>query len=203
MQANPALGAAWPVPTWGHADKAALDALASILGNGNSSRLHAGLVKQRQIAVATGAFTEFPGERYPNLLTAIVWPRHPHTPAECETAVTEEIDRLVKDGVPARELEKAVNMLEAQRFGQLQDNTWMAAELASAQASLGDWRTRLRWVGELRALAPGDIVRVAGTYLVPRRRSVMTILPGESAAAPVTVASVPSAGPLLPEHPDA
>jgi len=202
MQANPALAVAWPIPTWGHPDKAALDALSSVLGNGLSSRLHAGLVKKRRVAVSAAAFTEFPGERYPNLLTIMAWPRAPHTPAECEAAAYEEIETVTRDGVSPREVTKVANLLEAQRFQQLQDNTFMAAELAGAQATLGDWRTRLRWVGDLRKLTPDDVLRVAREYLVPRRRSVITLLPTGS---PASTPAVPAASidPLLPEHPDA
>jgi len=207
MQANPALAIGWPIPTWGHADKAALDALSSILGNGQSSRLHTGLVKKRRVAVSAAAFTEFPGERYPNLLTAMAWPLAPHTPAECEAAVYEEIEAVIRDGVTPREVAKVANLLEAQRFQQLQDNTFMAAELAGAQATLGDWRTRLRWVGDLRKLTPDDVLRVARAYLMPRRRSVVTLLPTESPGQPglgvPASAGTPGPGPVLPEHPDA
>lgn len=197
MQANPLLAAAWPVPTWGHPDKAAVDVLSAVLGRGESSRLHTALVKRRQVAIVAQAFTEFPGQRYPNLLTVVVAPRAPHGPADCETALNEEITRLLADGVTDREVAKAVNLLESARFQELTDNTYLAATLATNQSTLGDWRAPLTWVADLRRVTAADVARVAKATLVPDRRNVVTVKPADPAAA------APAGGPFMPVHQDA
>lgn len=180
MQASPLLGISWPVPTWGHPDKTAVDALTTILGAGDSSRL-SNLVKKDRVAVQAAAFTGFPGERYPNLLTVYAVPLAPHTPAEVEAAVDREIARLAADGPTADELEKAVNMKEAEIFRKLGDNSDLAVVLADAHASLGDWKLPLKQIGWLRALTPDDIRRVAKDTLLPHRKNVVTILPKDAA----------------------
>lgn len=176
MQASPLMGISWPVPTWGHPDKTAIDALTTILGSGDSSRL-SNLVKKDRVAVQAAAFTGFPGERYPNLLTVYAVPLAPRTPAEVEAAMDREIATLAADGPTPEELEKAVNMKEAEIFRKLGDNSDLAVVLADANASLGDWKLPLKQIGWLRALTPEDIRRVAKTYLVPERKNVVTILP--------------------------
>ncbi len=181
MQASPLLGIAWPVPTWGHPDKTAIDALTTILGAGDSSRLNSALVKRDRIAVQAAAFTGFPGERYPNLLTVYAVPLAPRTVAEVEAAVDAEIAKLAADGPTKPELEKAVNMKEAEIFRKLGDNSDLAVVLADANASLGDWQLPLKQVGWLRALTPADVKRVAAEYLVAHRKNVVAILPKEKA----------------------
>ncbi len=182
MQASPLLGISWPVPTWGHADKTAIDALTTILGSGESSRLNTALVKRDKVAVQAAAFTGFPGERYPNLLTVYAVPLAPRTVADVEAAVDAQVAQLAADGPTPAELEKAVNMKEAEIFRKLGDNSDLAVVLADAHASLGDWQLPLRQIGWLRALTPSDVQRVAGAYLVAHRKNVVTILPREKSA---------------------
>jgi len=200
MPTNPLLAAGWPVPTWGHRDKAAVDVLSAVLGRGESSRLHTALVKRKRSAVYVGAFTEFPGERYPNLLTVVAAPQAPHGPADVEAGISEEIARLQADGLTPRELEKAVNLLEASIFQRLADNTHMAASIAGAQATLDDWRMPLYWVADARALTPDAVRDAARTYLAPDRKNVVTILPPDAA---VPTGGAAGGGPTWESpHPD-
>ncbi len=175
MAANSQVGMAWPIPTWGHTHNVALHPLAVVLGKGDSSRLHSALVKGKQCAVSVFAYPDYPGERYARLFIVGAVPRAPHGPEECERAIDEEIGRLVRDGVAPRELEKASNLMEADVFKRLTDNSSLASDLAHTHAVTGDWRRPLELVAELRALTPDDLKRVAKTYLVPARRSVVTI----------------------------
>ncbi len=179
MQSNPHLAIGWHVPTWGHSDKPALDALAAVLSAGRSSRLYAALVKEQQIAAFVVCMNGYPGERYPGLFVVYAEPRSPHGPEACEAAIYREMDRVMADGISQRALDKAVNQYESGRFLGLGDNTDIATVLANAQAALGDWRLPFRRVDDLRALGIEDVQRVAREYLVPHRRSVMTVLPSE------------------------
>jgi predicted Zn-dependent peptidase len=201
MPTNPLVATGWPIPTWGHPDKAAVDVLSAVLGRGESSRLHTALVKEQQTAVYVGAFTEFPGERYANLLTVVAAPQAPHGPAAVEAGIQAEVARLQADGLTARELAKAVNLLEASIFQQLADNTNMAASIAGAQATLDDWRMPLYWVAEARALTTDALRDAARKYLTPDHRNVVTILPPDAvASAGVTGGGAGST--WEPPHPD-
>ncbi len=202
MQANPLLAIGWPIPTWGHPDKAAVDVLAAVLGRGESSRLNASLVKRQRIALYAGTLTEYPGDRFPNLLGVIAAPQAPHTPEAVEAAVHAEVNRLLTDGMKPAELEAAVNLLEADRFKQLQDHTNLAATLSSSQATMGDWRTPLRWVTALRALTTEDIMKAAKTYLVAAKTNTVIVRPPESG--PTASAAIPRDNPATwePPHPD-
>lgn len=182
MDANPQVGMAWPIPTWGHPDKAALDALAGVLGKGDSSRLHVALVKEQQLAVNVFAYPDYPGERFARLFLVAAVPRDPHGPEACERAIDGEIDRLIAGGVSAREMEKTANAMEADIFKGLTDSASLASGLAHSQAVTGDWKKPLELVTVLRALKPDDLVRVAKTYMVPAKRSVVTIRKPESPA---------------------
>ncbi len=181
MQSNPLLGMAWPIPTWGHPDKPALDALAAIFSRGDSSRLHVSLVKRKRIAVAVQAMTEFPGERYPNLFAIVAVPRAPHSAEESERAIEEEIGRLARGGPSRREIEKVANLVESDIFQRLGDSSGLAAALAHTEAVCGDWSVPLRSLREMRELGPADISRVTREYLIPAKRNVLVIGPREPA----------------------
>jgi predicted Zn-dependent peptidase len=180
MQSNPLVAMAWPVPTWGHPDKVAIEATARILGRGDSSRLHTALVKRDRIAFQASAFAEYPGARYPHLFALFGAPQAPHTADEVEEALVREAYRLKDEPVTPREMEKTISMMEADILRQLSENWWLPNSLAGTQVVTGDWRNLLYMVEQIRALSPDDIRRVANEYLLPRRRTVVQVLPKPS-----------------------
>ena len=177
MQSNPLVAMGWPVPTWGHPDKVAVEAMTRLLGRGESSRLHTALVKRDKIAVTASAFNEYPGSRYPHLLGLFGAPRAPHTADEVEQALVREAYRLKDEPVTAREMEKTISMMEADILRQLSENWWLPNSLAGTHVVSGDWRNLLYTVEWIRALTPADIQRVANSYLVPQKRTVVQVLP--------------------------
>src|SRR5207237_8038559 len=108
------------------------------------SRLDRRLIDERQLAAGVSSFSDFPGSRYPNLFVVSGIPRAPHTTAELEQAVYEELDRLKKEPVSSRELEKILNQLDAGEIRSLRSNRGMAYRVAYYQATTGDWRETAR-----------------------------------------------------------
>ncbi|MBI3607402.1 MAG: insulinase family protein [Nitrospirae bacterium] len=157
-------------------DDPVFDVIESLLSSGRTSRLYTGLVKTRQVAVAASASTGEPGARYPNLFVLQATPRAPHTLDEVESALLAEVDRLQREDVPPRELEKVINRLDADLIRSLQSNSGLASQLAYYEAVAGDWRYLLRIRDRMAAVTPADVRRVASARLTKRDRTVARLV---------------------------
>lgn len=92
-------------------DDAPLSFLASIIGQGKTSRLYQRLVYEMQVAQDVVAFND-PG-RFDGQFRIVVTPKPGQTPARMAQLVNEEINQLVRDGVTERELQRAKNGLRS------------------------------------------------------------------------------------------
>lgn len=114
----PRLYFAWPTVPWRDSDTPALSLLASIIGDGKSSRLYQSLVYEKQIAQDVNAFfmpSEIAGEFY---ITVTAAPGN--EPNALREAVLEEIRTVQTTLVTNDELEKAKNRFESRFVRRLQ-----------------------------------------------------------------------------------
>jgi predicted Zn-dependent peptidase len=160
-----------------HPDSFALDALANILGQGRSSRLHESLVKDKKVCIQSGVFNGFPGDKYPNLIAFIAVPSRGHTSEECRTLIDEEIVKIKEESVTADELTKYQRSSVKAILSQMKSNGNMARLLTYADVVLGEWQRLFDQVEEIRAVNIEDVKRVANTYLVKNHRTVGDIVP--------------------------
>ena len=199
--AEPALLIGFHKPPVGHPDDDVFDAIEALLSDGRTSRLYRRLIDERQLAAGISSFSDFPGARYPNLFVVSGIPRAPHTTAELEQAVYEELDRLKKEPVSPRELEKILNQLDAGEIRSLRSNSGMASRLAYYQAITGDWREIVRKRNRVAKVTPDDIRRVATTYFLKSNRVVATLVkpaPAPPEAVPTTLPSPASSQDVKP-----
>jgi zinc protease len=95
---------------------------------------------------------------------------------EVEKALNEEIERLQKELVGERELEKAKNQLESS-FIYGQDSLFFQAMLlAEYEITLG-WRAIDDYIPSIRKVNAQDIQRVTRQYLTPDNRTVGVLIP--------------------------
>lgn len=172
--AEPSLRIGWHVPSARSPDAPAIALLSSLLTGGRTSRLYRRLVMQDRLA--TGVFASLgPGDRYPQLLQLDASPRAPHTSAEVEAAIYEEVARLAEEGPTDAELTRVRNQIEAGQVRRLQSNLGLAFQLAESATLFGDWRATFRLPQLWAAVTPDDVRRVAATYLTRANRTVATL----------------------------
>lgn len=173
--AEPAVRIGWKVPSALADEAPALAVLSAILSGGRTSRLHRRLILEDRIA--TGVFSGLgPGSRYPQLLQIDATPRAPHTTAELEAAIYDEVERLADEGPTEAELERVRNQIAASSIRRLQSNLGLAFQLTESVTLLGDWRETFRIAGRLRAVTAEDVRAAAATYLTRERRTVATLV---------------------------
>lgn len=163
-----------------HPDSPVFDAIADILGGGRSSRLYTALVKEKQLALATGAVAGIM-RKYPGLFAFFAVPNRGKTNAECEAAIDEQIERLKNELVTAEDLAGVKARAKAAFLGGLDSNTGLALGLAAAQNLEGNWREMFRTLDKIEKVTAADIQRVARQTFVKSNRTVGSL---ETAAAP-------------------
>lgn len=159
-------------PGINHPEYAVFDALTDILGVGRTSRLYKSLVKDRQIAVSASAFQGMPGDKYPGLFLFYAVPARGHTPAACEEAIYEEIEKLRTELVSQEDLEKAKTRARAGLIRALASNRGLASQLTFYEVVTGDWRNLFQQLDRINKVTVEDIQRVAREYFNKKNRTV-------------------------------
>lgn len=191
--AEPRLLMLYQSPPLGHQDTYPLAVLATLLGDGRSSRLYRRLVDEARVAthVAVGPWFL----RYAGLFVIQATPRAPHTLEELEAAVEEEIASLQRDLAKPRELLKVRNQTEVDTVDHLASNAGLASRLGNAWALTGDWRTLFSDQTRLQAVTAEEVRSAAQRYLISRHRTVASLT---RAASPLP--SAPTPGRPLATH---
>ncbi len=157
-------------PTAPHVHDDVFDVIEAILTRGPSSRLYRALVKKR-LAQTIWA-SSLPGARFPNLFTLSATPISPNTAQQIEKVIYRELDRLKKEPVTAKELQKVRNNMSVDFLRNLRSNQGLAAQLTYYQLLLGDWRYATRFNKRLSKVTPTMIMEVARLYFKASNRTV-------------------------------
>jgi predicted Zn-dependent peptidase len=176
FDAEPILLIGYHKPGLEHPDDFVFDVIDSVLSEGVTSRLFHRLVREQRVAASIGVEASFPGVRDANLFVVSAVPLAPHTAAEVEQAIYEELERLKREPVTPRELEKVLNNLDAALVRSLRSNSGLASQLSYFQIVSGSWQYLLRARDRIAAVTPADIQRVAATYFVKPNRTVATLV---------------------------
>jgi zinc protease len=177
LQQNPTTAVAWKIPAWPHADAAALDLLAHVLGGGPSSRLEQRLVREQPLATAYQAATE--GRRDVDLLViqADLAMSSVKALGDVQQAVWQEVLRIAREGVRPEELRRAQVRLEVAWLQAAAAAERRAELLAEAEVVLGDANRLSELLPRYRAVTPEDVLRVARRWLTWDRATVVHGVP--------------------------
>lgn len=162
----PAAMLAYRLPEYKSDDVPALELLATILGQGESSRINRSVVREKKLAQGAIVLSNpFGPRRGPGVLLALGIANQGVTPDSISAALVQEFDRVARDGVSESELVKAKNGYRTSLITRQQQALNRAEALQTANMFLGDpqavntnWKRFLAVTGE-------DIKRVAAKYL--------------------------------------
>lgn len=157
-------------------DHYALDVLSNILSSGKSSRIYRNIVYEKQIALsASGGYTSMQTD--PELFYFYAQLRPGKTVEEAESALNEEIERIKKENVSDRELEKAKNQIIAS-FIMGQDSVFYQAMFIGRLETTGAGAGYLEsYIDEIKKVSADDIQKVAQKYFVDDNRTVGILVP--------------------------
>ncbi|HEX2209282.1 MAG TPA: pitrilysin family protein, partial [Longimicrobium sp.] len=166
---------AYAVPGYGTDDWVALDALAYLLADGDSSRLQRALVRDGRLAQDVDTYL------YPTTLCGVFGfvstARSEIDPQAIEDAIRRVLDDVARDGVTEDELTGAVRRVRRDHVGQLATVEERADALAYAATVLGDPEELNRVLDAYTKLTVDDLRRVAAEYLSAERGATLVVLP--------------------------
>ena len=174
----PRLYLAWLTPRVFAPGDAALDLASSVLTGGKNSRLYKRLVYDTQIAQdvnavqASGAL----GSSFQIVATA----RPGHTVDELQQAIDEELARLRREPPDAREVQRAVNQMEAsfyRRMERVGGFGGKADQLNSYFVAGGGPDYFAEDLARYSSLSPSDVQAAIIDWLPPDRRVELVVLP--------------------------
>ncbi len=171
-EANPKLMIGYHKPNYPDPEALAFQVMIDILGAGRTSRMYKSIYEEQGLTAAPPRVYSGPGERYDNLLVVSVEPRHPHTLEEVEAAVYQEMEKLKKEPVTGRELQRVKNQLDAQMVRQMGSNLGIAFQVLMGEIFYGDYTEMFEMVDKLKEVTPEDIRLVAEKYLNRENRIV-------------------------------
>ena len=123
----PRLHLAWLTPRLYAPGDAALDVVSSVLTGGKNSRLYKRLVYDTQMAQDVTAFQQSGALGSAFVVTATA--RRGRTVAEMQKAIDEELDRLRREPPDPREVQRAINQIEASFYRRMERVSGKADQL--------------------------------------------------------------------------
>jgi predicted Zn-dependent peptidase len=172
---SPSMMVAWRGPVASDPDTLALDVLQYALSVGQSSRLAKSLVYEQQVVVAVSVDWSWRIDHGAFVVAMELAPGA--DPRRAEAALAEQIQKVCDAELEAREVEKSRNNLAAHLLRELATNNGRAGALGSYEMLLGDWRRGLELASQYESITAAQVRAAAAKYLVPARKSVVTLVP--------------------------
>jgi len=182
---TPAVFMGHRVPAQRAKESAALSLLSAILGTGRTSHLFSTMVRERQAATNSSAFTLGLTEGA-DLLVANAVGRPGANPDSLEAALKSTLDGTLASITPAQ-LARVKSAVRFQFINGLQTMGGFggrADRLAEGQTFYGDANWVNRRLAEIDAVTLDQVRTLASTYLTPANRVTLVYIPAAQPAAP-------------------
>ncbi len=178
----PSFLAGYKVPAADNEDVFVLDIIATLLTNGESSRLYKKLVYDLQMALNVQASYFWTVE--PNLFYFYVEMKPGFTCDQAEKVLYEEIEKLKNEFVTDKELQKAKNILEAGFVKQFKTNNGRANNIGYYNTVFGDYNMMFQTLDKYRKVTKEDIQRIIKKYFDVQNRTVAILVPEQEEITP-------------------
>jgi zinc protease len=162
----PAVGLIWKTVQAREDDAVPLQLLGTILGGGDSSRLHRELVAEKQTAVVALA-SHFTLENVGLFAAGAVLPPFSRSGPQAIETIRRHVEKLRAEPVTEKELLKAKNQTLSALASQSLTAASRARALGEAAVIEGDPARVNREFDRVRAVTAADLQRVAQKYLAP------------------------------------
>jgi zinc protease len=184
---------AWHIPELRHPDVPVLDVLATLLGNGRSSRLYQEVRETKGLVNSVDAWTYSPGN--PGLfgLSATV---DADKFAAARDAMLAEVEKMKATLVSPDELSKAVKQFISAILSARKTMQGQAQDLGGGWLAANDLNFSERYLAAVKRIIPADLQRVAREYLTSENRTLYSLLPTGAMPEPVIAAEASQEQPV-------
>jgi predicted Zn-dependent peptidase len=152
----------------GHVNEPALVVLGSLL-SGKTGRLYKSLVLDQKVANSVSAGQN--GMKWEGYFSLSGVAKPGSTPEGVEQALYKEIEKLQKEKVDDRELQKIKNQFAADNYRRLESRFFLMLQILMSDSNRG-WRSFNEDPKRIAAVTAEDVQRVANVYFKPENRTV-------------------------------
>ena len=157
-----------------HKDEFALDILATILGDGRSSRFYQNIKEQKQLTNSIGASN---GSFKDDGIFYISANFEPQNKENLKKAIFDEIKNVQQYGVTEAEVEKAKNIIERDTHYSRESVSNIAMEMGYTVTITGDDKNYNGYLDSIKKVTTEDVNRVARKYLGENKSAVSIVMP--------------------------
>ncbi len=161
---------AYPIPAMSSDDMPALDLLQTILSGGRSSRLQKALV---ETGIANGAYAYAASAKDPSIFLFGATLQKGQRALGAERVILAEIERLAREPISEKELERAKNILAFDYYSGLEANSERARFAGHYESQMGGLENGPKYFQRLLSVRPDEIREAARNFLPEYRRSVV------------------------------
>lgn len=180
-------GVVYHIPSGPHPEFAAVEVLENLLTSVPSGLLYKALVDTKKAAsVSGGAFAWHD----PGVMRIMAEVSVGNDPQVVLDTMTDVIDKVIKDGVSDKDVERSKVQLQKHRELEAADTSGIAVEL-SEWAAQGDWRMYFLHRDRVEQVTPADVKAAAQKYLQRNNLTIGLFLPTEKAQR-IEIPSTPS-----------
>ncbi|MCP4728150.1 MAG: insulinase family protein [bacterium] len=165
------------IPGIGDDDLIVLDVLQTILADGDSSILQKDMVRKKELAL--NLYAGFSWQIDPGLFTFVFQMRPGCSYRDGDEYFEKLLGRLKSKPVNDSELNKAMNILEADFINGLQTNNGRTHRLGLGEVMLGGYRKLFDPVIKYRQVTTDDIQRVINKYFHPDNKTIIWLESGK------------------------
>jgi len=155
-------------PELGEKDVYGLDIIEGVL-NGPSGRLHKTLVKEKKLCTSVSAGNYV--SKYYGMFMVHADLMQGVSHEKVENIIFNELDRLKKERISERELEKVKNRVTASEINGLRSNERLADRLAFYEI-IRSWKLVNTFAGEVRKVSREDVMALAARYFTPEKCTI-------------------------------
>ncbi len=164
----------WHIPDVRHPDMPLIDVLATLLGNGRSSRLYRQVREEKGLVNSVDAWTYTPGGAGLFGMSAVMEADKFTTARD---AMLAELEKMKNELVVAEELTKAVKQFTAATLSARKTMSGQAQDLGGSWIAANDLNFSKRYLDAVKRITPQDLQRVARAYLTEPNRTMYALLP--------------------------
>lgn len=171
----PAVMYGWTTPPSDHPDHYALELAGRLFADGESSRLHRALVRERSLAISVDGGLE--GHRGPDMFVISAKLATGAKVGDVQKLLDSQIGDVGRLGPTDEEMKKLrARIVSTFLFG-LESNFARAQELAEMELYRGDANLLDKELDKYLAVTKDDIKRVVAKYLTPARKNTIEVKP--------------------------
>ncbi len=166
---------ALPAPNVKHKDIPAMDILALVLGQGETSRLYTKMRLENTVVSSISCFNYNPQD---SGLFAFSVKYSDQDTLEIFRLLFTEIEKIKTQGITWDELRKAILNISSEQFYSIETVDGIANKIGSAQFYLNDTNAHEKYLKQIQKITPQRVQKIAQKYLLPQKSNYSLMGPG-------------------------